>query len=468
MCGLIGLVQESEAPCNFRRLLSMLEHRGPDDSGCLAWSRGALRRNPPDGQLPERVLLGHQRLAVLDISAHAKQPMSMEDDSIHMIYNGEVYNYKELRVELEKAGYSFTSTGDTEVVLKAWHFWGVDALTRFKGMFAIGLLDTRVERLYLSRDFFGIKPLYWTSWADGLGFASEINPLMELRGAANRLDGQAVYDYLQFGVTDIGNRTLIEQINHVPPGHWMSIDVNTLDIEAPKRYWKLSPQNLCLSREEAVAKVRELFLDNVRLHLRSDVPLGAALSGGIDSSALVCGMRHLYPDLPIQTFSFIADDAALTEERWVDTVAKDVNSTSHKIRIDADDLWRDLPTLVKRQGEPFGSTSIYAQARVFQAAKEAGIKVMIDGQGGDELFAGYQSFRASRIADLVARLRLASGARLFRQSCVGSGLSWRTLGQFVGMYLLSEPLRRHARAHLRGGRGRVDREREEPPRTRDR
>lgn len=445
MCGLIGIIQDPRTPCNLRQLMSLLEHRGPDGAGSLSWSRDSLRRDPQDGEFSGRVLFGHHRLAVLDVSDHAKQPMSMDDGSLHMIYNGEVYNYKELRIELERAGYSFSSTGDSEVVLKAWHLWGAGALSRFKGMFAIGILDAREEKIYLSRDCFGIKPMYWTSWSGGFAFASEIAPLMELLGAAKCLDGQTVYDYLLYGVTEFSERTFVEQIRHVPPAHYMSVDVNSIEIDGPKRYWELAPREAHLSRKAAVSAIRDLFLENIRLHLRSDVPLGAALSGGIDSSAIVCGMRHLYPNLPIQTFSFVADDAALTEEPWIDTVVENANTIGHKVRIGPGDLWRELPSLIRRQGEPFVSTSIYAQARVFQSAKEAGIKVMIDGQGGDEIFGGYTSFPASRIADLFSGFKFPSAARLLWGSCAKGGVPWGRMAQFVGMNLLSEPLRRRAR-----------------------
>lgn len=444
MCGLIGTIGYRDV-ASFPRLMKMLEHRGPDGSGSLGWSRGRLTYDD-HGRVDGRVLLGHRRLAVLDVSDSAAQPMSMEDGSLHIVYNGEIYNYKELREELKNEGYVFSSSGDTEVLLKAWHHWGPDSLPRLKGMFAAAILDARECELYVIRDFFGIKPLYWTKWSDGFAFASEINPLLELSGVKRRLNAQTVYDYLQFGVTELGDGSFVEQIQHLPPAHWMRVNAETLSIDGPTPFWTLSPSTVGIDYREAVEHLKALFLENVRLHLRSDVPLGAALSGGIDSSAIVCGIRAVNPDNPLRTFSFIAGDPRLSEEHWVDVAATEAATEVHKIHIEPGELQADLPSLVARQGEPFASTSIYAQSRVFAQARAAGIKVMLDGQGADELLAGYNSFRAARIADLLSDFSLAEGFRLFQRSIVGGDLTTAMLVQLVGMKLLGPAARRFSRS----------------------
>ena len=225
-------------------------------------------------------------------------------------------------------------------------------------------------------------------------------------------------------------------IKQLPPAHYLEIPLDHLGAAQPVRYWDIAraaPADITEpSFEEAARSVRELFLDNVRLHLRSDVPVGAALSGGIDSSAIVMSMRYLDPRLDIHTFSFIADDAAINEERWVDIVAGAAHATAHKIQLGPDELIADLDHLVEVQGEPFISTSMYAQYRVFQAAQRAGIKVMLDGQGADELLAGYSTYRLARIASLLRAGEWDQAIRLAqpeRMSMHGWKLFVRALGR---------------------------------------
>ncbi len=416
MCGIGGLVLRAPG-ARLEEALSVLDralaHRGPDDRGYLFWERGRVvvaRAPAPAGDF--RLGLVHRRLSILDLSETGWQPMSSPDGRYHVAYNGEIYNFLELRGELRAKGYAFRSTSDTEVLLAAWREWGVGALERLVGMFAFALLDAEAGTLYLVRDFFGIKPLYYASLREGLAFASEIPALLSLPEVERRVNPQRLYAYLRFGLTDFGGETLFAGVHQVPPGHYLRVDLEAPHRPEVVRYWHLFPGGEGLGFGEAAKRLRELFLESVRLHLRSDVPIGFALSGGIDSSAIVCAVRHLEPHLELHAFSFVAEDEAVSEERYVDEVARACGVRVHKVRILPEELAQDLDLLVRVQGEPFGSTSIYAQHRVFRRAREEGVKVMLDGQGADELLAGYVSYGAARVASLLASGRFLEALAL--------------------------------------------------------
>jgi asparagine synthase (glutamine-hydrolysing) len=355
---------------------------------------------PPDRE-PEALLL-HRRLSIIDTSDSGWQPMSTPDGRYHVVYNGEIYNYKELRRELERLGHRFRSQSDTEVLLAAWAEWGAPALRRFVGMFAFALLDTERRIVMLARDFFGIKPLYYANGDGIICFGSEIKVLLAFGLARPQANAERLLLYLRYGMTDFGSQTLLAPIQQLPPAHTLEISLDTGISNEPQCYWSPEPQGpFDISFDEASRRVRELFLRNVELHLRSDVPLGSALSGGIDSSSIVMAIRHLDNQAQIHAFSFIADDQAISEERWVDIVSREAGAHIHKVRASAGELAADLDTMMRFQDEPFGGTSAYAQYQVFRAARCAGIKVMLDGQGADEILGGYRHYLGARLASLL-------------------------------------------------------------------
>lgn len=408
MCGVLGLYSVTESGDSPSRLAAGLEElgrRGPDD-------RGLVHVPLPQGTLR----LGHTRLSVIDLTPAAHQPMPSADGRYLLVFNGEIYNYRELRAELQSLGRVFRSASDTEVLLQAWAQWGAAALPRFTGMFAFVLFDRATHTLHGARDAFGIKPLYYHHAADaGFCFASEIPAVQALRDSTPRLDWQVAYDYLAHGHYDAGERTFFEDIRALPPGHNFTYDLgrHSFDLHA---WWKptIAPvQRLTL--DEAAEGLRTRMLDSVRLHLRSDVPLGAALSGGLDSSAIVGCMRHLEPDAPIHTFSFIASGSAVSEEQWVDRVNAHVGAQAHKISITPQELATDLDDMIAAQGEPFGSTSIYAQYRVFRLAREHGVTVTLDGQGADELCGGYVGYPGPRVKSLLDQGRVLDAVAFLRQ-----------------------------------------------------
>jgi asparagine synthase (glutamine-hydrolysing) len=383
-------------------------------------------------------VLVHQRLAIIDMGLTGWQPMSTPDGRYHIVYNGEIYNYLELRRDLERLGHRFRSTSDTEVLLLAYASWGIAAFRRLVGMFALAVLDSQQRTLLLARDFFGIKPLYYARWRDGHAFASEIKALLDLPGVGRTINPHRLYAYLRHGTTDHGAGSLLREVRQLPAAHWLELPMDGQPLADPVRYWDLDlSARSDLSLPAAADQLRELFLESVRLHLRSDVPVGVALSGGIDSSSIALSVRHLTgPSQELHTFSYIADDPRLSEEHWVDLAGTAAGAVVHKVCPSVDDLAQDFERLVTAQDEPFGSTSIYAQFRVFQRAQQVGVKVMLDGQGADELLGGYRGYLAVRLASLLRQKRWAEASAFFRRASTWpeSGRRWlamSTVGHFV-------------------------------------
>lgn len=448
MCGIAGLIRPSGK--DLRRVASALEelaHRGPDDWGVFTYTRGSgIRAGRFQPQAPAEVVLMHRRLSIIDLTDAGWQPMGTRDGRYFITYNGEIYNHVELRDELEQLGHKFESRSDTEVLLAAYAQWGAKALPRLVGMFAFGILDTVQRVLFLARDCFGIKPLYYTITPDSLAFASELKTLLQF-GSARQVNPDRLFEYLRFGLCDYGSDTLLSDVFQLAAANYLEIHLDEPLKARPKSYWRPVFQTRNdLSFEEAAQKLRELFLKSVHLHLRSDVPVGAALSGGIDSSSVVMAMRHLQPELELHTFSYIADDPALSEERWVDIAGSAAHAHVHKIRPTPQELLADFDGLTYALDWPSGSTTLYAQYRVFRAAREAGIKVMLDGQGADEILGGYRYFLAARLASLVRQRRLAAAAQFLRNASQWSGMDKKMLACIAADYLLPAsaqlPLRR--------------------------
>lgn len=394
MCGILGVFEHSPNDQVRRDLdagMHALRHRGPDDRGVKSYSvAGGI------------VHLGHARLSIIDLTEGGRQPMHGGNGRYAIVFNGEIYNYKELREELKALGYRFTSDSDTEVLLAAWAAWGRACLPRLVGMFAFAVLDREVATLTCVRDVFGIKPFFYSQEGADFLFASEAPALVALKSSRARLNWQRAYDYLVHGDYDSSPETFFEGVLHLSPGCLLVVDLAARLVGTVERWWVPSiEQRDDLSFDEAAERVRENFLQSVRLHLRSDVPLGAALSGGVDSSAVVCAMRHVAPDHPIHTFSYIAAGSELNEEKWADLVNHHVGAVAHKVVVTPQELARDLDDMIRAQGEPFGSTSIYAQYRVYQLAKENGITVTLDGQGADEMLAGYNGYPGPRLRSLL-------------------------------------------------------------------
>lgn len=422
MCGIAGIASKNGLSlCNdMRQVMASFVHRGPDDGGYLTYSRkcgvSASREwcAPPE---PPEVILLHRRLSILDLTPTGWQPMASIDGRYYVVFNGEIYNYLELREELQRVGHRFVTQSDTEVLLASYAEWGLQALNRFVGMFAFALLDTRDRKLLLARDFFGIKPLFYSASPEGLSFASEIRTLLQLCNVPRGADPERLYLYLRYGISDFGDGSLLSAVKQVPAAHYLHISLDEASVPEPVRYWQHSTDVAQdISFDEAAHHLRDLFLNNVRLHLRSDVPLGAALSGGIDSSSIVMAMRHLQPAMEIHGISYIAESAHLGERRWVDLLGKAGGIQLHKVRLDSSELVKDFDAMMMAQNEPFSSTSPLAQYCVFREAGRLGIKVMLDGQGADEFLAGYAPYQSARLASLLRQNRMTEAVRFLQSS----------------------------------------------------
>ncbi|MFN3927498.1 MAG: asparagine synthase (glutamine-hydrolyzing) [Pseudanabaenaceae cyanobacterium] len=409
MCGIGGVVARNNNILDhalIEQIATTLQHRGPDGYGFAGYSNDGILITDNSRELVNcHVLFAHRRLSIIDLSPAGKQPMLSRDQTSIITFNGEIYNYLEIKLELEAAGLQFASQSDTEVLLEAYNFWGRENITvflnRLVGMFAFAILDTNKRSLLLARDFFGIKPLYYLHSDRYFAFASEIKALLPLLSGRPHANLTRIYDYLSCGLTDHGEETTFREIKQIPSASFMEISLKDFSVKL-HRYWQISLEHkLDISYQEASNQLRDLFLKSITLHLRSDVPVGSCLSGGIDSSSIVSTMRYLDPNLNIHTFSYIADEASVCEEKWVDIVVNKNRTIAHKVHALSGDLVPDLEDLFLAQDEPFGSTSIYAQYRVFQLIKQQGIKVVLDGQGADELLGGYRSLLIARLKSLV-------------------------------------------------------------------
>lgn len=407
MCGIVGYFGKKpiqDVNASIEHALTALRHRGPNDHGYESSEVAGVS-----------MCLGQTRLSIIDLSEAGHQPMHSADKRYTLVFNGEIYNYRELRALLRQDGYNFSTDTDTEVLLSAWMAWGVEALSKFTGMFAFALFDRQTNTLHCARDAFGIKPFFYKHDDSGFCFASEVPALQPLASGAAAINLQRAYDYLVLGRYDDKFTSFFDSVDHLPPGHHMQMRWENGAQITCSRWWEPEIDlDDDLNFDQATEKLRTLFLESVKLHMRSDVQIGASLSGGLDSSALVCAMRYLEPDMALHTFSFIARDSSEDEEEWVDLVNSHVGAIPHKILIASEDLCKDMSDLVQMHGEPFGSTSIYAGYRVFREAREAGITVMLDGQGADEVFAGYHGYPAARFRTMLEQGRFLELARFIK------------------------------------------------------
>jgi asparagine synthase (glutamine-hydrolysing) len=394
MCGIFGSIGfEPDAA-----RIDIVAHRGPDGRGWEVYSS-------PKGP----VALGHRRLAIIDVSDAGLQPMGDASGRFQMVFNGEIYNYIELREEMRAKGEVFVSESDSEVLLRAYLLWGENALPRLRGMFSFLIWDRRDKKLFAARDRYGIKPLYMTSSPRGVAFASEIKQLLGLPSATNRMNIARVHDFLSSGISDHTSETMFEGVSQVRGGECVSIDASeTGAIEVKVRRWYPAVAgDLSISEEEAGERFRELLTESVKLHLRSDVAVGSCLSGGLDSSAIVCLMSGMMGSgeggAKVNTVSACYAEKSVDEKPFMDAVVAHAHTEPHFIFPKAEDVFQRASDITWHQDEPFGSTSIFAQWCVFEEAKRVGVKVMLDGQGADEQLAGYHSGFSYYMADLTRR-----------------------------------------------------------------
>ena len=423
MCGLCGVVEldRPAARGDVDRMLDGLAHRGPDGRGVFA----------ADG-----VCLGHLRLAIIDLSDAGLEPFASDDGRLQLVFNGEIYNYLELREELRARGHVFRTQTDTEVLLAGYREWGRRCVERFNGMWAFAIWDSKERSLFASRDRLGVKPLYYRLDDGRFAFASE--PWVLGDGRANV---DVVRDYVEQGYLDQGDETFFSGVRRLPPAHSLTFGSDGLRLEG---YWRIEPAE---PPSDAVAAVRETFLDAIRLQLRADVSVGTCLSGGIDSSAIAVAVAHREHEQQ-KTVTAYFEDAGFDERPYAQAVVDATGADAYWTTFTAADLVDNLPAIVQAQGEPFGSTSICAGWYVMREAKRAGLTVMLDGQGGDELFAGYRAYFGYRLSDLLHAGRMREAAAELRAFAGVNGPRWAAVA-LVNPHV-PERVRLAARARLRG------------------
>ena len=415
MCGIAGIVALDGVDAQMLTSMThLVSHRGPDGFGFAYFPqgseyRGEIIHNQDGGPVMQRpvVGLGSRRLAILDLSEHGNMPMQVEDGALCVTYNGEIYNYREVRTELEKCGYDFRTGTDTEVLLRAYQHWGKDCLQHFNGMFAFALWDRSRQTLFCARDRFGVKPFYYALHEGRFYLGSEIKQLVHGAQLPRTANPRVVYQFLERSTTDYSNETFFENIYQLPGGHALTVRLNyPLEISVWK-YWELMLRPVEESAEqdgEAICEeFKQLWQDAVKLRLRSDVPVGVSLSGGIDSSAVTCEARRLSPQQEFHTFSSCIEDPSMDERRYIASVGKAIDAVQHLVYPLSPDFWANIDTVMYHQDEPFPSGGIYAQWCVMAEARKQNIPVLLGGQGGDEALCGYQKYRYFYLWDMARR-----------------------------------------------------------------
>lgn len=367
ICGIYGIKDEALV----KRMVSSLRHRGPDDSGIYT---------------DDNISLGHARLSVIDLTERGRQPMSNEDGNIWLSVNGEIYNFMKLRAELEKKGHRFYSKADSEVIVHAYEEHGLDFVNKLRGMFALALYDKRQNRLILARDPIGKKPLYYHFDGKLLIFASEIKAILEA-GVNREIDEVALYAYLAYQYS-LGERTLFKDIKKLPAGNVLILEPAKLSI---RRYWDIEENIGQASDNYFIEKLRALLEESVKLRMVADVPVGAFLSGGIDSAAVVALARQ-YAEDEFHTFSVGFE--TFSELEYAKIVSQHLNTVHHELLITADMVVQDLPKIAWHYDEPVGDAATINNYYLSREARKY-VKVVVAGEGGDELFAGYANYKTN-------------------------------------------------------------------------
>lgn len=441
MCGIFGYI--GTKALDVKNATDIIKHRGPDAEGFLQYFPGSgnLSTNPKEDSNDFRVALGFRRLAIIDLNEHSNQPFLDESQQFSITFNGEIYNYIELRKELEGLGVQFRTESDTEVLLQAYITWGVECFERLNGMWALSILDIKKRKVICSRDRFGIKPFfYYTNEKNEIYWASEIKQFFEV-GVPKEVNENVIKDFIDKKVLDSTDETFFKDIHHLAAGSYMEIDFSeeTLNIERNK-YWELAIQPVFtnLSYLEAKNKFKDLFLDSIRLRLRSDVPVGSCLSGGLDSSSIVAAAAHQF-DFLIHTFTSKFDIKQFDESEYVEILAKQYDNINTRFCQLTEDLFLDeIDQVLHHQDEPFVSMSILAQWEVMKLAKNSGVVVLLDGQGGDELLAGYRKFYAFYLKEKLTNLELHKFFPTFMHLLFNKEFNFFDFQQ-IGRYLNSKP-----------------------------
>ncbi len=448
MCGIAGIISKREHPMKLLETCSsLLKHRGPDDEGFTKLEKeGFIHYHGEDSPMPTDKLVGtfscalvHRRLSILDLSSAGHQPMYDPDSNYAIAHNGEIYNYREIRKELESEGISFISDTDTEVVLKAYIKWGADCQQKFIGMWAFAIIDRNKNVAFLSRDRFGIKPLYYALRHDTFGFSSEIKPLLETGLATREVSLHKLAQYVSYGTLVKARDNLFNDIIDFPPGHSATVDLNTCHFQTTPYY---EP-----GQAKTSSSFNDLFNSSINYHLISDVEVGSCLSGGLDSTAIVTSVNQLGREIKSFTASFPGSD--IDEKKYVDMVEGTIEK--HYCYPSSADLISDIDRLIYHQELPIGSSSIFAQWSVMKLASEKNIKVLLDGQGADESFGGYYNFAGIYVLELSKKGKFKAAKKAYAQLKQNFTPAMKNATARAGYYYFPTGMQRRLRKQTRLG-----------------
>jgi asparagine synthase (glutamine-hydrolysing) len=402
MCGIAGILDpDGFDPQILVAMTHLIAYRGPSGFG-FAYSNGGescpVETIHDQDRLPRcsrpAIGLGNRRLAILDVSPAGNQPMSVENGAYSITYNGEIYNYPEVRAELEVCGHRFRTGTDTEVILRAYQQWGRECLRRFNGMWSFALWDRAKQLLFCARDRFGVKPFYYALIGSRFYFASEIKQILQASCLPRVANPECVHDFLEWGLLDSSDSTFFTGIRQLPPAHHLQLNLSNPRAPVIARYWELcAAPELEISTEEAVEEFRMRFKSAVKLRLRSDVPVGVCLSGGLDSSAIACQVKEISPGFQFHTFSACFEEKSLDERDYVSAAVSAIGSVEHLTFPQAEAFWSRIRQIAYHQDEPMLSTGTFPQWCVMEQARKSGIQVILGGQGGDETLCGYRKYR---------------------------------------------------------------------------
>ena len=435
MCGIAGIILKQKVNFNLnQKIVAMtdaLSHRGPDGEGFILagdqtitpyfntlkqnYNRADINYIPKTSvqhsDLNSFLAFGHRRLSIIDLSETGHQPMCNANGKTWITFNGEIYNYLEIKADLKKNGHSFISESDTEVVLAAYKEWGFNCVERFNGMWSFCIYDSEKQLCFASRDRLGVKPFYYINDNNLLAFSSEQKAFIKAELIAAKINNNALHNYLINGLLETNSTNFFEGINELMPGNNLVFNLKTQELKITT-YYNLTEHitltNDRLSEKELIDKIAYTFENSVKLRLRSDVEVGTCLSGGIDSSALAVTISEITKQ-PLYCFTSIFKNQSINEEHFADSVANKIKAKHFKVEPTLEGFLEEIDSLIYSQDVPIWDTSTYAQYKVMELAKKNNIKVVLDGQGADELFGGYHHHFLAKWNNLFSQGHFMSG-----------------------------------------------------------
>lgn len=456
MCGIFGSIGSGKINIEeIKKISKILNHRGPDDEGFLFYNKKSIEiygghdtpRNVYDSKITytptmnvndfnyekfsngidNYVVFGQRRLSIIDVSASGHQPLSFSNGRYWITYNGEIYNFIEIKNELIAKGVIFTSNSDTEVILAAYDLWGTECLNKFNGMFSFAILDSHLNNIFLARDRFGVKPLYYRVNNNRLVFASEIKSFTGLSDWEPIGNTARILDFLIWNISDHTSETMFTGVFQIPAGHFVSLNLNDLNLNITPIQWYDINKVITFKESNYISgQICDILKDAVKLRLRSDVAVGSCLSGGLDSSSIVSIMGQLIDkeNDNFNTFTATSDSLKFDESRFSKIVSNSAEASSNFVCPSAEKLFLDLDKIIWHQDEPFISTSIFAQWCVFELAKSKDTIVILDGQGADEILCGYHGYFGAFLAEKIKNLKFSSWVKSINKIKERSGISY--------------------------------------------